>query len=88
MNSDRTPPYLDTYLHYRKVFSIFSIFFLRNFSVFHIYLFFFIPNMGNLANLIFLLLENFMISDRTPPYLDTYLQLFPNFGNSGEKSLP
>ena len=33
----------------------------------------------------FMLLENFTNSDRTAPYLDTYLQLFPNFGNSGKK---
>ena len=41
--------------------------------------------MRNLTNLIFLLLENFTSSDRTPPYLDTHLQLIPNFGNSGKK---
>ena len=35
----------------------------------------------------FLLLENITNSDRTPPYLDTYLQLFPNFENSGQKAL-
>ena len=41
-----------------------------------------------LTNLIFLLLlENFTSSDRTPPYLDTKLQLFPNFG-IWEKSSP
>ena len=33
----------------------------------------------------FLLLENFTNSDKTPPFIDTYLQLFPNFGNHGEK---
>ena len=38
-----------------------------------------------LTNVIFLLLENFTNSDRTPPYIDTYLQLFPNFGNFGKK---
>ena len=41
-----------------------------------------------LTNLIFLLLENFTNSDRTPPYIDTYLQLFPNFGNFGKKRSP
>ena len=37
-----------------------------------------------LTNLIFLLLliiENFTNTDSTPPYIDTYLPLFPNFGN-------
>ena len=29
-----------------------------------------------LTNLIFLILENFTNSDRTPPYIDTYLQYF------------
>ena len=38
---------------------------------------------GILTFLIFLLLENFTNSDRMPPYVDTHLQLFPNFGNSG-----
>ena len=33
-----------------------------------------------LTNLIFLLLDNFTNNDRTPPHIDTYLQLFPNFG--------
>ena len=41
--------------------------------------------MGMLTNLIYLILENFTNSDRTPPYIDTYLQLFPNFGNYGKK---
>ena len=40
-----------------------------------------------LTNLIFSLLEKFRNSDRTPPYIDTYLQLFPNFGNL-EKNSP
>ena len=31
----------------------------------------FFPNIGMLTNLIFLLLENFTNSDRTPPYIDT-----------------
>ena len=66
------------------------------FQVFGIYLFcaifqssifswFFSPTVWNFTNLIFLLLENFTNSDRTPPYIDTYLQLFPNFGNYGKK---
>ena len=33
-----------------------------------------------------LLLENFRNSDRTPPYIDAYLQIFPNFGNYGKSS--
>ena len=36
----------------------------------------------------FLLLENFTNSDRTPPYIDTYLQLFPNFEKIGRKRSP
>ena len=41
-----------------------------------------------LTNLIFLVLENFMNnSDRTPPYIDTYLKLFPNFLLMMEKTL-
>ena len=56
----------------------------RNFSILHIFLGFF-PNIGMLTNLIFLVLENFTNSDRTPPYIDTYLHLFPNFGNFGKK---
>ena len=61
----------------------------RNFSIFQIFQFFF-SNIGMLTNLMFLLLlENFANSDRTPPYIDTYLQLlFPNFGNYGHKPSP
>ena len=43
----------------------------------------FFLNIGKLTNLIFLVLENFTTSDRTPPYMDTYLRLFPNFGKFG-----
>ena len=32
-----------------------------------------------------MLLENFTNSDRRPPHIDTYLQLFPNFANHGKK---
>ena len=60
--------------------AIFRLLFSRNFSIFHIFLFFF-PNIGMLTNLIFLFLENFTVSDRIPPYIYAYLQLFPNFGN-------
>ena len=63
-----------------QIFDIFS----RNFSIFHIFLFF-PPNIGMLTNLIFLVLEHFTNSDRTPPCIDTYLQLFLNFGNYGKK---
>ena len=46
------------------------------------------PNIGMLTNLIFLLLlENFTNSDRTSPYIDTYLQLFSNFGKLGKNAL-
>ena len=48
---------------------------------------FFLPNIGRLTNLIFLVLEKFTDSDRTPPYIDTYLQLCPNFGNYGKNAL-
>ena len=40
-----------------------------------------------LTNLMFWALENLTNSDRTPPYIDTYLQLFPNFGNYGKNPL-
>ena len=49
--------------------------------------FFCFPNIGMLTNLIFLVLENITNNDRTPPYIDTYLQLFPNFGNYGKNAL-
>ena len=39
------------------------------------------------TNLIFLVLENFTNSDRTPPYIDRYLQLCPNFGNFGRSPI-
>ena len=39
------------------------------------------PNVWNLTNSFFLLLESFTSSYRTPPYVGTYLQLFPNFGH-------
>ena len=49
---------------------------------------FIFPNIGTLTNLIFLVLENFTNSNRTPPYIGTHLQLFPNCGNYGKKSSP
>ena len=50
-------------------------------SIFSCFVF---PNVGVKFNeLDFLLLENFTNSDRTPPFIDTYLQLFPNFGSYG-----
>ena len=64
----------------------FSTFFSRNFSILHIFLFFF-PNIGMLTNSIFLVLENFTNSNRTPPFIDTCLQIFPNFENSGKNAL-
>ena len=68
-------------------FQIFDIFCFAQF--FHLPYFpdFFFPNIGMLTNLIFLLLENFTNSDRTPPYIDTHLQLFPNFGIFGKNAL-
>ena len=67
-------------------FPIFSMFGLRNFLIFQIFLIFFSKYIYvKLTNLIFYPLENFTNSDRTPPYLGTNLQLFPKFGNSGEK---
>ena len=48
---------------------------------------FFSPIIGMLTNLIFLVLEKFTNSERTPPHIDTYLQFFPNFGNYGENAL-
>ena len=35
-------------------------------------------------NPIIFILENFTNSGRTPPRLDTYLQMLPNFGTSGK----
>ena len=67
---------------------IFDIFFAQFFNLPYFPGFFF-PIIGMLTNLIFLLLlENFTNSDRTPPYIDTYLQLFPHFGKFGKKRSP
>ena len=41
-----------------------------------------------LTSLIFLHMENLTESDRTPPNIGTYLQLFPNFGNYEQKRSP
>ena len=35
----------------------------------------------------YIIMENFMHSDWTPLYIDPYLQLFPNYGNNGKKTL-
>ena len=48
---------------------------------------FFFPNIGMLTNLILLVLENSTNSDRTPPYIDTYLRLFTNFEKFGKNAL-
>ena len=64
-----------------------STFFSRNFSIFHIFLVFFFTNIGMLTNLMLLVLEKSTTTDRTPPYIDTYLHLFPNLGNYGENAL-
>ena len=48
---------------------------------------FYFPNIGMLTTFIFLRLENFTNSDRTPPYIDTCLQLFSKFGKFGKKAL-
>ena len=64
---------------------IFDICFAQFFNLPYFPVFFI--NIGMLTNLIFLLLENFTNSDRTPPYIDTYLQLFPNFGKIGKNAL-
>ena len=65
---------------------MFDIFFAQFFNLPYFPVFF-LPSIVMLTNLIFLVLENFTKSDRTPPYADTYLQLFPNFGNYGKKML-
>ena len=39
-------------------------------------------------NLIFLLLENFTHSDRTPPYIDTYLELISKLWKLWKKHSP
>ena len=70
-----------------EFFPMFSTFFSRNFSIFHIFLIFF-PNVWNLTNLIFchsITGEFHEYSDRTPPYIDTYLRIFPNFGKLWKK---
>ena len=67
-------------------FPIFDIFFAQFFNPPYFPGFFF-PNIGMLTNLIFLVLKKFTNSDRTPPYIDTYLQLFSNFGNYGKNAL-
>ena len=40
---------------------------------------YFFPNIGMLNELDILGSGEFTNSDRTPPYIDTYLRLFPNF---------
>ena len=72
----------------RAFFPSFRHFFRAIFQIFHIFLFFLV-SIGMLTNLIFLVLqEDFTYSDRTPPYIDTYLQLFPTFGKLWEKRSP
>ena len=41
-----------------------------------------------MLNLIFFILEDFTNSDRTPPYIDTYLQLFPKLWKFWKKRSP
>ena len=82
--TDRTPVSIYSY---RGAFSpIFRHFFRAIFQS-SIFSCFFFPNIGRLTTLIFLFLDNFTNSDKTPPYIDTYLQLFPNFGNHGNSTL-
>ena len=45
----------------------------RNFFIFFQIFMIFFSDVSNLSNLFFLLLENFTDSDRTPPYLDSYI---------------
>ena len=67
-------------------FQFFDIFFAQFFSLPYCPVFF--PNNGMLTNLIFSVLENFTNGDRTPPYIDTYLLLFPNFWKLWKKHSP
>ena len=79
----------DPFFLSERLYPIISTCFSRNFSVFQIFLFFF-PHMSNLTNLFFRFLRISRISlngDRTPPYIDTYLQLFLNFGYYGKNAL-
>ena len=70
---------------YRRVFSgNCDIFFAQFFNPPYFPDFFFPNKCVKFNELGFLLLENFTNSDRTPPKLDTYLQLFPNFGIYGK----
>ena len=54
-------------------------FFSRNFSIFHSFPLF--SKCVKFNELDLIASEDLTTSDRTPPYIDTYLQLFPNFGN-------
>ena len=67
-------------------FQIFDIVFAQFFNLPYFPVFF-PPNIGMLTDLIFLVMENFTNSDRTPPCIDTCLQLFPNFGKYGKNAL-
>ena len=68
-------------------FQILDSFFAQFFNLPYFPVLFFSPNIGMLSSLIFLVQENFTNSDRKPPYIDPYLQLFPNFGNYGKNAL-
>ena len=46
----------------------------------------FLPNMSSKFSCFLSLLKNFTNSDRTPPYLDTYFQLFPKLGKILKKN--
>ena len=59
-------------LHWRYVFSKVWTFFSHNFSIFHMFLSFF-QIFVKFYELLLLLPENFTNSDRTPPYIYTYL---------------
>ena len=72
--------------HSEGFFSKFSTFFR---AIFQSYIFScFFPIIGTLTNWKFLVLENFTNSDRAPPYIDTCLQSFPNFGKIWKKRSP
>ena len=75
------------YSHRRAFFPNLCHFFRAIFQSSILSCFFFQINSGMLTNVIYLFLENFTNSHRMPPYIDTCLQLFPNFGIYGKNAL-
>ena len=69
------------------LFQIYDIFFAQLFNLPYFPGFVF-PNVGMITNLIFLLLEIFTNSDKTPRYIEIHIsKLFPNLGNYEKNAL-